>query len=189
MIRGAPWIVMVLALAACQARSAQSDRKYGLGRTATPAEIAARNVDVGPDGEGLPAGNGTVAQGTLIFAAKCASCHGANGEGIAPNPRLVGRDTSAEGFRFGKDPSLRKTIGNYWPHATTVFDYVRRAMPPAAPGSLTNEEVYAVTAYLLAANQVIPTTATLDSAALTAVKMPYAGKFVPDNRRGGREVK
>jgi cytochrome c len=189
MMRGASFIAIALVLAACRGGGAPADRQYGLGRAATSAEIAARNVDVGPDGEGLPAGSGSVARGTSIYAEQCASCHGVNGEGIAPNPRLIGRDSIAEGFKFGKDASLRKTIGNYWPHATTVFDYVRRAMPPAAPGSLTNDDVYAVTAYLLAANQVIPMTATLDSASLAAVKMPYADKFVPDNRRGGKEVR
>ena len=188
MIRGA-LVVAAVGLTACRGGNAPPDRRYGFGRAATSAEIAARNVDVGPDGEGLPAGSGTVAQGTLIYAGKCAACHGANGEGIPPNPRLIGRDSIAEGFKFGKDPSLRKTIGNYWPYATTVFDYVRRAMPPSAPGSLSNDDLYAVTAYLLAANQVIPATATLNSASLAAVKMPYVGKFVPDNRRGGREVR
>ena len=90
---------------------------------------------------------------------------------------------------FATDFTLTKTIGNYWPHATTVFDYVRRAMPLLQPGSLANDEVYALTAYLLAANNVMPITATLDAVSLKQVKMPYAGKFVTDNRRGGREVK
>jgi cytochrome c len=104
-------------------------------------------------------------------------------------PRLVGRDSAAEGFRFGTNPRLVRTIGNYWPYASTVFDYVRRAMPLQAPGSLSNDEVYAVTAYLLAGNQIIAPTATLDSAKLVNIKMPYADRFVPDNRRGGREVR
>lgn len=170
--------------------AAEPSRRYELGRAATPQEVAAVDVDVGPDGEGLPAGSGTVAQGEALFAQKCASCHGPKGAGMPPAlPAIVGRDPAAEGFRFGTDPKLNKTIGNYWPYATTVFDYVRRAMPHPAPGSLTNDEVYALTAWLLAANQVIPRDATLDAASLKAVKMPYAGKFVPDNRRGGREVR
>jgi len=168
----------------------EPSRHYGLGHTASVAEIAERDIDAGPDGAGLPAGNGTVAQGGTIFTQKCASCHGANGEGRPPMyPALVGRDPSAENFVFGRNPNLKRTIGNYWPYATTVFDYVRRAMPQTAPGSLTNDELYAVTAYLLAANQVIPTDASLDAHSLAAVKMPYVTRFVPDNRRGGPEVK
>ena len=104
-------------------------------------------------------------------------------------PPLIGRPAGAEGFQFGKDPRLPKTIGNYWPYATTVFDYVRRAMPLNAPGSLSDDQVYAVTAYLLAANDIIPPTAVLDSAKLAAVRMPYADRFVKDDRRGGREVR
>ena len=129
-------------------------------------------------------------EGASIFAAKCASCHGARGEGKPPlYPALVGRDSAAEEFVFGNDPGYVKTIGNYWPYATTVFDYVRRAMPLTAPGSLTNDEVYAVTAYLLAANQVIAQDVVLDSSSLRRVTMPYAHRFVRDNRRGGKEIK
>ena len=117
-------------------------------------------------------------------------CHNKAGEGMPPvYPALIGRDPKAEGFHFASDPKLVKTIGNYWPHATTVFDYVRRAMPFTAPGSLSNDEVYALTAFLLAANKVIPAGATLDAQSLRRVKMPYADKFVPDDRRGGAEVR
>lgn len=183
----------VLAVVACAGdgdRGAEPPRHYDLGRPATSAEIAALDVDVGPDGAGLPAGRGTVDQGRTIYARQCASCHGANGEGVPPlYPALVGRPPSAENFVFGTNPTLPRTIGNYWPYATTVFDYVRRAMPLDTPGSLTNDEVYAVTAYLLAANQVIPMTATLDSASLAAVRMPYVDRFVRDDRRGRREVR
>ena len=184
-------IVASVALASCEGdRGAGQSRHYDLGRPATPQEIAAIDIDVGPDGEGLPAGSGSVATGEALFAQKCASCHGAKGEGIPPTyPAIVGRDPAAEGFNFGKDPKLNKTIGNYWPYATTVFDYVRRAMPHPAPGSLSNDEVYALTAWLLAANKVIPETTTLDATALKAVKMPYVDRFVRDNRRGGRDVK
>jgi S-disulfanyl-L-cysteine oxidoreductase SoxD len=189
--RGARIVLAVIALSACRGHDAgEPSRHYGLGRAATSAEIAARDVDVGPDGVGLPAGSGTVAQGEVIYAAQCASCHGVHGEGKPPiYPRLVGRDSAAEGFRFGSDPRLVRTIGNYWPYATTVFDYVRRAMPLMKPGSLTNDEVYAITAYLLAANRVIPMSSTLDATSLAAVRMPYVTRFVPDDRRGGREVK
>ena len=191
MIRRAVVIAATLLVAGCRGeRGAEPTRRYGLGRPATTAEIAAHDVDVGPDGVGLPPGSGTPAQGETVFTQQCASCHGAHGEGKLPlYPKLVGRDPRAETFGFATDPSLVRTIGDYWPYATTVFDYVRRAMPLTAPGSLTNDEVYAVTAYLLAANRVIPATATLDAAALTAVKMPAAGRFVPDDRRGGRGIK
>jgi hypothetical protein len=165
-------------------------RRYGFGRTPTRAEVATWNTDVGPDGGELPPGRGTVAQGAALYQAKCAMCHNKNGEGMAPvYPAVIGRDPKAEGFHFAADPKLVKTIGNYWPHATTVFDYVRRAMPYNAPGSLSNDQVYALTAFLLAANKVIPADATLDATALRTVKMPYADRFVPDNRHGGPEVR
>jgi cytochrome c len=103
-------------------------------------------------------------------------------------PALIGRPANAEGFRWSSDPKLVRTIGNYWSHAPSLFDYVKRAMPLTAPGSLTDDQVYALTAYLLAANEVLPRTATLDAAALRAVKMPYADRFVPDDRKGGPDV-
>ena len=165
-------------------------KRYVFGRTPTRAEVAAWNTDVGPDGRELPPGRGTVAQGEALYQAKCAMCHNRNGEGMAPAyPALIGRDPKAEGFHFASDPKLVKTIGNYWPYATTVFDYVRRAMPYNAPGSLSNDQVYALTAFLLSANRVIPTDATLDAKSLRTVKMPYADRFVPDDRRGGPEVR
>jgi cytochrome c len=166
--------------------------RFGVGRSATSTEIAALDVDVAPDGHGLPPGSGTPAQGAAVFAAKCAACHGPAGEGQvgappagqAAAPKLVGRDPR-EGFPFGQDPKLVKTVGNYWPYATTVFDYVRRAMPITAPGTLTNNEVYAVVAFILARNEIINENAVLDSASLVAVKMPARDKFVVDDRKGG----
>lgn len=163
--------------------------RYELGRAATPAEVAAIDIDIGPDGTELPEGKGTVAQGAMVFGAKCASCHGMRGEGMAPAyPKLVGRDPR-EGFPFGRDAAIVKTIGNYWPYATTVFDYVRRSMPFLQPGSLTNDEVYAVTAWLLAQNEIIKSDATLDAASLKAVQMPARNRFVQDDRKGGAEVR
>lgn len=190
-MRRALAFVLSVGVVACSAqRDGEPPRQYGIGRAATAAEIAQRDIDVGPDGVGLPAGSGTVAQGATVFSQKCAVCHGDRGEGKPPMyPALVGRDPAAENFVFGQNPNLKRTIGNYWPYASTVFDYIRRAMPQPAPGSLTNDELYAVTAYLLAANQVIPMNASLDSASLAAVKMPYVQRFVPDNRHGGHEVK
>ena len=163
--------------------------RYGIGRAATSAEVAAIDIDVGPDGAELPAGRGTVSQGARVFGAKCASCHGVRGEGMAPAfPKLVGR-APRDGFPFGRDPKIEKTIGNYWPYATTLFDYVRRAMPFLAPGSLSNDEVYAVTAWLLAQNEVIPGGATLDAESLKVIRMPAHDRFVRDDRKGGAEVR
>ena len=190
MMKHSPVLIGALLLAGCSGGAARAPERYNLGRAATAAEVTAIDVDVTPDGVGLPAGSGTVAQGEAIFAAKCASCHGAKGEGMPPAfPMLVGRDPKGEGFGFAADAKIARTVGNYWPNATTLFDYVRRAMPHATPGSLTNDEVYALTAQLLSWNQVIPPTSTLDAASLKAVKMPAAGKFVTDDRKGGKEVK
>jgi len=172
------------------AANAEPPRHYAIGRAATPGEMTAWSTEVGPEGKELPPGSGTVETGRTIFAAKCASCHGPNGEGMAPAyPALIGRDPKGENFVFSTDPKLVRTIGNYWPYATTVFDYVRRAMPHTQPGSLTNDEVYSLTAYLLAANEVIPMNSTLDAASLRAVKMPYTNRFVRDDRKGGHEVR
>ena len=184
-------LVALAALAACGANPpVRRPARYGIGRMVSPAEIAALDIDIDPDGAGLPAGSGSVDAGAVIYKGKCAICHGPKGEGIAPlYPPLIGRDPKGENFVFGSDYRIARTIGNYWPYATTVFDYVRRSMPLTAPGSLTNDDVYAVTAYLLAENQVIPMDATLDAPSLRRVKMPYADRFVVDNRRGGRDVR
>ena len=110
-------------------------------------------------------------------------CHGAKGEGMAPAfPQLSGRDPKAEGFKFSSDPKLPHTIGNYWSHATTLFDYIKRAMPFNAPGSLTDDQVYAVSAYILGEANIVPKTATLDADSMPKVVMPNAKGFVPDPR-------
>ena len=158
--------------------------RFGIGRPASAAALRAMDRDVGEEGRELPAGRGTVAEGRALFAAQCAVCHGANGQGMPPAfPALSGRDPKAEDFAFATDPKLVHTIGNYWPHATTLFDYIRRAMPLTAPGSLTDDQVYALSAYLLAVDRIIPDTATLDAARLRQVRMPYRDRFVPDDRR------
>lgn len=142
---------------------------FGFGTTPTSAELKTIDIAVGPDGEGLPPGAGTVADGATVYAAKCAFCHGATGvEG--PQDRLVG----------GEKPV--KTIGSYWPYATTVFDYVRRAMPFNAPGSLTGDEVYAVTAWLLWKNGIIRPDEVIDATALPRVRMPNRDGFIRDPR-------
>jgi S-disulfanyl-L-cysteine oxidoreductase SoxD len=159
---------------------AQAPARFGFGRPATPAEIAAIDIDVRPDGTGLPAGRGTAAEGATVYASKCASCHGKTGK-EGPNDVLVGREPRT-GFPFAQDPKLPHTIGNYWPYAATVFDYVRRAMPPTAPGSLTDAEVFALTAFLLHANELIPADAVMDRTTLPKVQMPARQYFTPDTR-------
>ncbi len=158
---------------------------FGVGHPATAAEIAALDIDVGPDGVGLPPGSGTAEQGAAVYAERCQSCHGPTG--VEPNPLgpvLVGR-IAGDSFPFGTDPRARATIGSYWPYATTVFDYVRRAMPFDKPGSLTDQEVYALTAYLLWRNELIGKDDVMDATSLTAVRMPSRDRFVPDDRTGG----
>jgi len=152
----------------------------GIGRPATAAEIAALDIDVGPDGAGLPPGRGTAADGAPIYAARCAGCHGKTGK-EGPNDVLVGR-LPGDAFPFAKDPRAPKTIGSYWPYATTVFDYIRRAMPPDAPNSLSDGDVYNLVAFLLVQNELVPADAVIDAASLPKVKMPARDHFVPDTR-------
>ena len=148
---------------------------YGLGRPASERDLAAWNIDVTPDGAGLPPGKGSVVQGKLVYAQHCAACHGANGEG-KPADALVG----GRGTLKGTEPV--KTIGSFWPYATTVFDFINRAMPYNAPQSLTPDEVYAVTAWLLHQNGILPADAVLDARTLPNVRMPNRDGFVPDTR-------
>jgi cytochrome c len=156
---------------------------FGLGETPTPAQVAAWDTDIGPEGAELPEGKGSAREGAEIYRAQCAACHGVKGEGMAPAfPALIGRDPRGEDFDFASDPGIPRTIGNYWSHATTLYDYIRRAMPLYTPGSLSTNQTYAVTAYLLAANRVIPDTAALDAAALRAVQMPARDRYVADDR-------
>ena len=160
--------------------SSKEPATLGIGRPATPAEIAALDIDVGPDGAGLPPGRGTSAEGAPIYAARCAGCHGKTGK-EGPNDVLVGR-LPGDAFPFARDPRAPKTIGSYWPYATTVFDYIRRAMPPDAPRSLSDDEVYGLVAYLLSLNELIPADAVIDQSSLPKVKMPARDRFVPDTR-------
>ena len=183
-------MVLALVLAAGCKVDARDDylgdkdpRQFNLGRPATAAEIAAVDIDASPNGAGLPAGTGSAAEGAKVYAANCAACHGENGEGKPPAyPQLIGGPKGA--FNFASDFKIPRTIGNYWPYATTLFDYIRRAMPLTAPGSLTPEQTYAVTAYLLSREGVIPANATLDARSLAAVQMPALSHFVKDDRRG-----
>ena len=141
-----------------------------LGVPATLEQVAGWDDSIGPDGAGLPPGSGTPAAGKIVYEAKCLACHGADGAG-RPNDQLVGGQGPL------KEAAPIRTIGSYWPYATTVFDYVRRAMPYVAPHSLTADETYAVTAYLLALNGVIPQDAVMDAATLPKVVMPNRATF------------
>lgn len=168
---------------------AQSVPLFGIGKAPTAEEIRKSDTDVRPDGTGLPEGRGSVKEGEGLYARRCASCHGATGvEG--PFNKLVGR-MPADSFNFGRDPKLLslRTIGSYWPYATTLYDYINRAMPFDAPGSLTANEIYSVVAYLLYKNAVIRSDGVMDRHSLPKVVMPSRDKFVRDNRRGGRELR
>ena len=163
----------VVALAGCATPAAVVTETAGpgLGRQATPAEVAACDVSISPDGAGLPQGRGTPAQGAVVYAQKCQNCHGEKGAG-QPNDRLVG----GRGTLASKTPV--RTLGSYWPYATTLFDYVRRAMPYTQSHSLTDDEVYAVTAYLLHLNGIIAETSVMDADTLPKVRMPNRENFI-----------
>jgi cytochrome c len=190
-MRAHPVHVIVAAIAvACTAQREDTSRSQKLpsrfatiGRAASPAEIRAWDIDVNPSGAGLPAGSGTYARGAQVYAQQCASCHGPAGDGVAPNPKLVG--TEPRDFSFASDAKITKTIGNYWPYATTLYDYINRAMPFNAPGSLPPSDVYSVVAFLLAENGIIDKQTAMDARSLPSVKMPARDRFVVDDRKGG----
>jgi cytochrome c len=165
-----------IAVAVCAfASTAQAQTAYGIGRPATAAEIAGWHIDVGRDGSNLPTGSGSVSRGREVFAQQCSSCHGDKGEG-GVGDRLVGGQGT-----IGTAKPVR-TVGSYWPYAPTLFDYIRRAMPQNAPQSLSNDDVYAVSAYILNLNGLVGADATLDAKSLAAIKMPNRDKFVGDAR-------
>lgn len=170
--------MMILGLAGCvMPNHAPEERaaQLGLGEPATSDDIRRWDIDVSPSGSGLPPGGGTVSEGAAVYAAKCMKCHGASGvEG--PMDRLVGGQHTLAG-----DAPV-KTIGSYWPYATTLYDYIHRAMPFDAPQSLTPDEVYSVTAWLLHENGIIGRDAVLNAVTLPAIQMPNRHGFVPDAR-------
>ena len=137
---------------------------------ATPEQVAGWDISIGPDGAGLPPGSGTAAAGKTVYEAKCLACHGVDGAG-QPNDRLVGGQGTL------REAAPIRTIGSYWPYATTVFDYIRRAMPYVTPHSLTPDETYALTAYLLALNNVIAQDDVMDATTLPKVVMPNRANF------------
>lgn len=156
---------------------ANAPAHFGFGSEASEARVAMWDIDVRPDGAGLPAGSGSVSQGRDVFNIHCVACHGPTGtEG--PNDRLVDSE------QWDLVPTTR-TVGNYWPHATTLYDYIRKAMPQLTPGILSTDQVYAVIAYILYLNEIVPEDAVMNPETLPAVVMPARDKFVMDDRVGG----
>jgi cytochrome c len=167
--------VLILACAWAGGATDELGGKDGTGRPATDEEIRAWNIDVSSTGEGLPPGQGTVQQGSRLFATKCAACHGPTGvEG--PKDKLVGGQNTLQAAK------PVKTIGSYWPYATTLYDYINRAMPFDAPQSLTPDEVYSVIAWLLFQNKVIAEDTVIDAHTLPNIQMPNRNGFVADPR-------
>jgi cytochrome c len=167
-------------LAACSAlivvSGAALAESPNLGRVATPEEIAPWDISIGPDGTGLPPGSGTPKQGEPLYVAKCLACHGEKGAG-KPNDQLVGGQGT-----LGQGQVPVKTVGSFWPYATTIFDYVRRAMPLNESKSLTDDETYAVAAYILHLNGVIGADDAINAQTLPAVRMPNRDGFVRFSR-------
>lgn len=161
-------------------------QKFNAGRAAAESDLKTRDISVLWDGRGLPAGSGTAAQGKDVYERRCQKCHGNQGQGGEEGPALVG----GKGSITTAKPV--KTVGSYWPYATTLFDYTRRAMPFNRPGTLTDSEVYAVTARVLFLNGIIGENDAMDAKSLPAVKMPNREGFIKDNRpdtpaKGGKK--
>lgn len=157
---------------------AGAGEKFGFGSTPSAIEIAAIDIDAMPDGRGLPPGSGTVAAGKVVYKERCAACHGANLEGV--------KETGGAALIGGRGsigtPKTKKTVESYWPYASTLFDYVRRAMPFNEPGSLTPDQVYAVSAFILAKSKIIEEDAVMSAETLSSVEMPNKDGFIPDPR-------
>ena len=171
-----------LLLLAVSAMLLAQSPKYGVGRAPTEDEIRQWNISVSPDGKGLPEGSGTAAIGKEIYSNRCARCHGAQGEGRDSVPLAGGQGSL-------KNPKPIKTVGSFWPYATTVFDYVSRTMPFDKPGTLTANQVYAVTAYVLFLSGIVHEDTVMDARSLPKVQMPNRGGFVTDPRpdTGGKK--
>ena len=167
--------LLTLALAAAFAAPAAAD-SFGLGRPATEAEITAWDIDILPDGSGLPDGGGDVWSGEELFSSYCAACHGEFAEGVDNWPELAG------GFDTLDREDPVKTVGSYWPYLSTTFDYVRRSMPFGNAQSLTNDEVYAIVAYILYSNDLVDDDFTLSRETFLDVEMPNAEGFIVDDR-------
>jgi S-disulfanyl-L-cysteine oxidoreductase SoxD len=169
-------LITAVWLALCLAAGAASAEGPNLGKPIGPAEIAAWDISIEPDGTGLPPGAGTSADGARIYAEKCAQCHGPDGKGgvagVTSAP-LVG------GGPITDISAAMKRIANFWPYSTTLFDYIRRSMPWQQPMTLANDEVYSLTAYILAANKLIGENDTMNAQTLPRVRMPNRDGFIP----------
>jgi len=165
---------LLFLLAACTLL-AQSP-KYHIGRAPTPDELRDWNISVAPDGKGLPEGRGTALQARDTYANRCVKCHGEKGQGREDAPALAGGQGTL------KSPKPLKTVGSYWPYATTIYDYISRAMPFDRPGTLTNDQVYSLTAYVLYLNGLVKDTDVIDAHTLPKIQMPNRNGFVPDPR-------
>lgn len=162
---------------------------FGVGSPASAARIDSVDIDVRPDGTGLPPGGGSADEGAAVYSAYCAHCHGASGTGGSARPLVTEEELTVPGFPFATIPYYLPTVGTYWPYAPTLFDYVRKAMPQDAPGSLSNDQVYAVTAWILWRNRIVGRDSVMDATTLPEVVMPARGRFVVDRRRGGSEIR
>ena len=167
-------VLLAAALAAC-AQQQPTPRSPALGAPVEAAQLTAWDISIPPSGAGLPSGSGSVKQGAVVYEQKCAACHGAKGTGKPADALAGGMGTLAT-----KTPV--RTVGSYWPYSTTLFDYVRRAMPITNPLSLTNDEVYAVSAYVLFLNGIVDEGAVMDATTLPHVKMPNRDGFVDEWR-------
>jgi len=166
-----------LAVAAVASAAAMGGERYGLGQTASPELIAGWDIDVRPDGQGLPPGQGTAAGGEAVFVEQCAACHGEFGEAVGRYPVLIGGNDSLA----STDPV--KTVGSYWPYASTLWDYIHRAMPFGDAQSLSVDETYAITAYVLYLNDLVAEDFVLDRNSLPKVAMPNRDGFTAEDPR------
>ena len=169
-------VVFFLSVMMTATPASAKDGQYGIGTPATESEIAGWDIDIRPDGKGLPAGSGSVEDGEMMYEEKCASCHGSFGEGVGRYPVLSG----GEGTLAEERPE--KTVGSYWPYASTLWDYIHRAMPFAQPQSLTDEEVYAIAAYVLYLNDLVEDDFVLTADNLASIEMPNRDGFFFDDR-------
>jgi len=173
------FFVMVAVLAVSVAVTGPAwAQTFGFGSTPSAAEIAAIDIDAMPDGRGLPSGSGTPALGKVVYETQCAACHGDKMQGVkaADGAALIGGRASMTTAK------QKRTVESYWPYATTLFDFVKRAMPFNAPGSLTDDQVYAVTAYILNRGKIIGENATMNAKTLPKVNMPNKDGFIQDPR-------
>ncbi len=163
--------VCTISVIACWSYISSSQEPVGLGTPVTEEQLAEFDLIAEPDGGGFPSGSGTARQGKAVYEARCAACHALNGEGVSGNTVIVGGDMNSEGTPL-------RTVGSYWPYASTVFDFVRRAMPADAPKSLSDEEVYQVVAYVLFLNGIVGEDEILNAETLPNVEMPNADGFI-----------